>query len=143
MTDPAHRLLVFDHADDSLVVTQVPAGGIKDGESPDDAACRELVEESGVTEARIVRKLGESWFRARAGDVPPGYEEQVHHVFHLHLDAEPARTAWVWEDRDGGETVVHRYAYRWVDLDRAGAELHPSQAMWIAAVRNSLAHPNQ
>ena len=143
VTDPAHRLLVFDHADDPTVATQVPAGGIKDGESPDEAVRRELAEESGLTDAKIVRKLGEAWFRARAGDVPAGYEEQVHHVFHLHLDLVPTSAAWVWEDCDGGTAVVHRYAFRWADLDTAAATLHPSLAMWIAAVRSSLEHPNQ
>jgi hypothetical protein len=42
VTDPAHRLLVFDHIDDPSVPTQVPAGGIKPGEPAEVAVQREL-----------------------------------------------------------------------------------------------------
>ena len=140
VTDPAHRLLVFDHLDDPGVPTQVPAGGIEPGELPEVAVQRELAEESGISTARVVRKLGESWFVANPGDVPAGLEEQMHHAFHLHVDAPPSADSWEWDDCDGGDVVAHRLAFRWADLAAAGRVLHPSQAMWISTVRNSLAH---
>ena len=138
VTDARRRLLVFDHVDDPEPGTQVPAGGVKSGERTDIAVLRELAEESGVTNARIVRKLGESWYRADKGLVPAGYEEQVHHVFHLHLD-EPAAETWRWDDRDGGTTLVHRFEYRWVTLEDAATVLNPDQAMWVASLRCSAA----
>ncbi len=49
------ELLVFRH-DRSGV--QVPAGTVEAGEPPDLAVMRELAEETGLTEVRLVRKLG-------------------------------------------------------------------------------------
>jgi 8-oxo-dGTP pyrophosphatase MutT (NUDIX family) len=139
VTDARGRLLVFDHVHSPEAGTQVPAGGIKRGEQPDVAVLRELAEESGVTTARIVRKLGESWYRADDGLVPAGYEEQVHHVFHLLLDEPTHDGTWRWDDYDGGTTVVHEFEYRWVALTDAATVLNPDQAMWIASLRCSAA----
>jgi 8-oxo-dGTP pyrophosphatase MutT (NUDIX family) len=138
VTDPVGRLLVFDHVDSPDAGTQVPAGGIEPGERPDDAVVRELAEESGITTARVVRKLGESWFVADPGSVPAGYEEQVHHAYHLHLDHTPAQESWEWDECSGGDVVQHRYAFRWVEID-ADPEglLCESQTMWFTALRCS------
>ena len=56
------RLLVFRHTDYSYeeVGIQVPAGGVRAGETPEDAALREASEETGLTDFKIVRKLGEA-----------------------------------------------------------------------------------
>jgi uncharacterized protein len=138
LTDPDGRLLVFDHVGDPRPGTQVPAGGIKAGEHPVDAAVRELAEESGITGASVVRKLGEAWHVAPVGNVPTGLEEQVHHAFHLHLDGPPQQEAWEWDECGDGDVPLHRFSLRWVDLDEASAALHPVQAMWIPALRASL-----
>ncbi len=140
VTDPAGRLLVFDHVGEPQAGTQVPAGGIHAGESPVDAALRELAEESGIRDARVVRKLGEAWRYADHGRVPAGLEEQVQHAFHLHLGALTAPT-WEWDECGDGEVPLHRFAFRWVDLDAAAAELWPIQAMWIEPLRCSLRRP--
>lgn len=42
------ELLVFDHRDDPEAGTQVPAGGVLDGETPTMAAIREVLEETGI-----------------------------------------------------------------------------------------------
>lgn len=140
VTDPAHRLLVFDHVPSGTSGTQIPAGGIHDGEHPADAVVRELAEESGVTGARLVRKLGEVWRVATPGNVPAGLEEQVHHAFHLHLDAPTPEDAWEWDECSDGDVPLHRFAFRWVELDLAAAELFPIQALWLDPLRCSLAH---
>jgi 8-oxo-dGTP pyrophosphatase MutT (NUDIX family) len=142
VTDLEGRLLVFDHLDVDAG-TQVPGGGIHVGESAEDAVLRELAEESGLTSAVIVRKLGEAWHRSEPGHVPAGLEEQVQHVFHLTLPHPPARDRWQWEERSGGDVVLHRFAWRWIPLDDAEAALRPHRAMsmWIDAVRLSLRHP--
>ena len=140
VTDPAGQLLVFDHLD-ADAGTQVPGGGIHDGESPEDAVRRELAEESGLHSPVIVRKLGEAWNRSEAGNVPPGLEEQVQHAFHLRHE-EPSRVdRWEWAERSGGDVVEQRFAFRWISLDEAEQVLWPHQAMWIGAVRLSLRHP--
>ena len=72
------QLLVFRHADYDLehVGLQVPAGSIRPGESPEDAALREAREETGLSQFRVVRKLGEIIY-----DISPyRYEIQHRHV---------------------------------------------------------------
>lgn len=138
VTDPCGRLLVFDQVDIPASGTQVPAGGIHDGETTEEAVVRELAEEAGLESASIVRKLGEAWYMAELGNVPAGLEEQIQHAFHLCLEEPPAFEVWEWEEKSGGDVVEHRFAFRWVSLEEASALLWPAQAMWINAVRLSL-----
>jgi 8-oxo-dGTP pyrophosphatase MutT (NUDIX family) len=140
VTDPAGRLLVFDHVGDPAPGTQVPAGGVEANEEPAAAVRRELAEESGLDTARLVRKLGEVWYVAAVGNVPPGLEEQVHHAYHLHLDEPPVEDTWEWDECGGGDVPLHRFAFRWVTLDQAAAILRPIQAIWTEPLRSSLAH---
>src|SRR5437764_425445 len=44
----ATDLLVFAHPDEAGVTIQLPAGTVEDGEAPETAAARELLEETGV-----------------------------------------------------------------------------------------------
>lgn len=139
VTDPGGRLLVFDHLDVPAAGTQVPAGGIHDGEAPDVAVVRELVEESGIDDAVLVRKLGEAWRMAESGNVPPGFEEQVTHAYHLVLhDLGERADTWEWDECDGGDVVKHRFVLRWATLDQAATELWPTQAMWLPSLRCSM-----
>ena len=55
-----HRLLVFTHPDAPEAGTQVPAGTIEHGETPEDAALREAREETGLSLLTVVRFLGTS-----------------------------------------------------------------------------------
>ena len=139
LTDPDGRVLVFDHVE-ADAGTQVPAGGIHEDESPEEAVRREVVEEAGVEDAIVVRKLGEAWNRSEPGNVPPGFEEQILHVFHLRLAQRTPDEQWEWEEKSGGDEVEHRFAFRWVSLDEAASLLWPPQAMWLAAVELSLRH---
>lgn len=137
VTDPHGRLLVFDHVDVPTAGTQVPAGGIRFGETPEDAVVRELAEESGIESASIVRKLGETWYMAELGNVPAGLEEQNQHAFHLCIEVTPAEV-WEWDEKSGGEIVEHCFAFRWVSIDHARALLWPVQAMWLNSLQLSL-----
>jgi len=140
VTDPAGRLLVFDHLDADSG-TQVPAGGIHEDESAEEAVARELVEESGIENFVVVRKLGEAWGRSEPGNVPPGLEEHVQHAFHLRLDATPPHEQWEWHEKSGGDVTEHRFEFRWVSLEEAARVLWPNQAMWIEPVRTSIRYP--
>lgn len=139
LTDPAGRLLVFDHVDAPSAGTQVPAGGIKPDEPIEAAVRRELVEESGIDDAVIVRKLGESWYMATPGNVPVGLEEQVQHAFHLRLLHAPSSDIWEWDECSDGDIPLHRFELRWVSLEEAFSLLWPIQAMWLEPLRLSLA----
>jgi 8-oxo-dGTP pyrophosphatase MutT (NUDIX family) len=141
LTDATGRLLVFDHVDAPETGTQVPAGGILPGEEPEAAVLRELLEESGLRDAMVVRKLGEAWYRAKPGNVPEGLEEQVQHAFHLRLEGTATSERWLWDEMSGGDVILHRFELRWVPLVEAAALLWPIQAMWLEPLRLSMAHP--
>ena len=140
VTDPKGRLLVFDHLDSPEAGTQVPAGGIHDGETALDAAVRELAEESGIESAVLFRKLGETWYMSKPGNVPTGLEEQIQHAFHFFLPDPPAAEEWEWDEKSGGDVVERRFVLRWVTFEEAAKLLWPFQAMWIDPVRVSLAN---
>ncbi|MEY9956719.1 NUDIX domain-containing protein [Streptacidiphilus sp. MAP5-52] len=117
------KLLVFRHADNSYeeVGIQVPAGSVRDGETPEAAVLREAREETGLTDFKIVSKLGVTEY-----DMTPYRREIQHrHVFHLEL-TEPTDERWMsQEDHDGvGEPT--RFECFWVPL-QAGHILQSGQ----------------
>ena len=110
------HLLVFRHTDYSYeeVGIQVPAGSIRTGESPEDAALREAREETGLTEFKIVKKLGEAEY-----DISPyRFEIQRRHVFHLELLEETPQRWTSWEEHDGQGEPTHFECF-WIPLDAA------------------------
>ena len=115
----AGRLLVFKHLDQPWDVTglQVPAGTIEPGESPETAALREAQEETGLTQLRVVGKVGVTVY-----DMTPSRRElHRRHVFHLAVDEEtPER--WVSHEtkaNDGSGT--HRFECYWIPLSQGHA----------------------
>ena len=56
ITDGRHELLVFESLDGPGI--EVPKGTVEKEETLTEAVLRELFEEAGLTEARIVRPLG-------------------------------------------------------------------------------------
>jgi 8-oxo-dGTP pyrophosphatase MutT (NUDIX family) len=110
------RLLVFRHTDCSYeeVGIQVPAGSIRIGESPEDAALREAHEETGLHDFKIVKKLGETDY-----DISPyRFEIQHRHVFHLELAEEPPECWASQEDHDGQQEPTHFECF-WIPLEAA------------------------
>jgi 8-oxo-dGTP pyrophosphatase MutT (NUDIX family) len=94
-------------ADGSLVLA-LPKGHLDDGESPEQAAEREVREETGVS-AELVRELGEvRYWYVRGGR---RVAKSVFFYLFRYLAGDP-------EDHD--DEVLEA---RWVDLERACAEL--------------------
>jgi 8-oxo-dGTP pyrophosphatase MutT (NUDIX family) len=110
------KLLVFRHTDYSYeqVGIQVPAGSVRDGETPEAAALREAREETGLSAFKVVGKLGETEY-----DISPyRFEVQRRHVFHLEL-TEPTPERWAsQEDHDGEHEPTHFECF-WVQLEAA------------------------
>lgn len=110
------RLLVFRHTDysDEEVGIQIPAGSIRPGESPEDAALREASEETGLTQFKIVRKLGETVY-----DISPyRFEIQRRHVFHLEL-LEEAPERWASQEEHDGQGEPTHFECFWIPLETA------------------------
>jgi 8-oxo-dGTP pyrophosphatase MutT (NUDIX family) len=110
------RLLVFRHIDYSYeeVGIQVPAGSIRQGETPEEAALREAREETGFTQFKVVRKLGEITY-----DISPyRFEVQRRHVFSMEL-TEPTPERWVSQELHDGEQDPTNFECFWIPLEAA------------------------
>jgi len=110
------KLLVFRHTDYTYeeVGIQVPAGSVRNGETPEDAALREAREETGLNQFKIVRKLGETEY-----DISPyRFEIQKRHVFHLELQESTPERWFSQEDHDGEQTAT-RFECFWIPLEAA------------------------
>ncbi|TYB50486.1 NUDIX domain-containing protein [Nonomuraea sp. PA05] len=110
------RLLVFRHTGYSYeeVGIQVPAGSIRPEETPEEAALREVREETGFSQYRIVRKLGEVTY-----DISPyRFEIQRRHVFQLELD-EPTPERWASQELHDGEQEPTDFECFWIPLENA------------------------
>jgi 8-oxo-dGTP diphosphatase len=101
------ELLVFEHRDDPEAGVQVPAGRLEPGEELEAGLLREIEEETGLTNARIVRELPdfEDHYRSR-------YEN---HAFQLVLDEE-APDEWEHVVVGDGDDAGLTFQYRWTPI---------------------------
>ena len=81
---------------------ELPAGSIEDGETPEECAARELVEECGLT-AGSWRKLGEFW-------AAPDYATEYVHAF----EATELTNVGIGEREEGDDLVMERLPLRGV-----------------------------
>jgi ADP-ribose pyrophosphatase YjhB (NUDIX family) len=105
------ELLVFDHRDDPGAGTQVPAGRLEQGEELEAGLLRELREEAGLENVRIVRTLG----TYGPGELPHGVRYRNHAY---EVKAPGAPDLWEHEVFGDGEDAGLVFAYRWEPLER-------------------------
>lgn len=111
------HLLVITHLEVPLTVTgvQVPAGTIELGEAPEQAALRELHEETGLQDVAVVGVLATDYL-----DITPTRTEVQHrHFVHLRATAEVTDRWEAGESNpsDGGET--QRWECWWLPIQQA------------------------
>lgn len=110
--DGRRQLLVFDHRDYPEAGTQVPAGRLEPDEDLEAGLLRELEEEAGLTEARIVRKLG-----TFAPHTLPHGAHYTNHAFEV--EAPGARETWEHDVVGDGDDAGLVFVYRWEPLSEA------------------------
>jgi 8-oxo-dGTP pyrophosphatase MutT (NUDIX family) len=104
--DGRRELLVFDHRDHPDAGTQVPAGRLEAGEDLEAGLARELHEEAGLDDARIVRRLGE--FDGEALGHGVGYRNHVYE-----LESRAASDGWEHVVLGNGDDAGLVFVYRW------------------------------
>jgi 8-oxo-dGTP diphosphatase len=116
--DGRRELLVFDHRDHPNAGTQVPAGRLEADEDVERALLRELHEEAGLDDVRIVRKLGE-W----DGDELGHGRGLRNHAYEV--EAPGAPEAWEHQVFGDGDDAGLVFVYRWEPLS-------PDLSLWLA-----------
>jgi len=96
-------LLVMDHVPAGSAGVQLPAGGVEPGETPGQAATRELWEETGLTLPAPTYLTSYLW----EAQLPDRFTRQVCHAF---LFRAPPGTPDTWERDADGE----HFAFRWM-----------------------------
>lgn len=98
---------------------ELPAGSIEDGESPAEAAARELVEECGLA-AGAWRELGTFW-------AAPDYSTEHVHAF----EATALADVGVGEREEGDDLVMERLPLRGVLAELSDANSLAALALWL------------
>ena len=110
------ELLVFRHP---IAGVQIPKGSLEPGEDAEAAALRELREESGISVARIVRKVGRHEVAVGAGPDENGSVER--HIWHTFLIVADDEVRDTWSHRASGSEVETGlvFEYLWLPLAEA------------------------
>ncbi|MBI1279505.1 MAG: NUDIX domain-containing protein [Anaerolineaceae bacterium] len=126
-----NRLLVFTHTDSPEAGIQVPGGSVEPDEPLDEAALREAVEETGLTNLRPGVFLGDD----RRDRSIYGMDEIHHrHFYHVYCDEFPQETWRHYEytasDRPAGHEPIP-FDFYWVNLPDGASQLSYNQDAFI------------
>lgn len=125
------RLLVFTQPDYPEAGTQVPAGTIEPGETPEEAARREACEETGLERLSGWRFLGE-----RERDMADYGRDEVQRRFFFHARCDDPNVAerWRWTERfpSEGEDPEVLFELFWAPLRPTPPDLVAGQEALLA-----------
>ena len=114
------QLLVFDEPDFPDIELQVPGGTMEPGESPEAAALREFVEETGLVRPVTLLPLATQDYRFMKDGRQICHRR---HYFHAQLAGEQSDTWLNFEmTPDGGGPPI-RFRLFWLGLDEAARRL--------------------
>ena len=132
-----NRLLVFSHPNSPEAGIQVPAGTLNPGEHPEVGVLREAFEETGLSNLRVVRFLGEQvreMFDFNLGG-------EIHHRYFYHLRYEGnSPEVWQHEERDpyGGAGRAILFELFWAELPDRVPELIADHGKFLPELLRSL-----
>ncbi|MFB9834370.1 NUDIX hydrolase [Actinoallomurus acaciae] len=121
------ELLVFDHVGLPQAGTQVPAGGVRPGEEPEQAVLREVAEETGLLTTAVIRPI-------LVENKPHPDTRRPRRTTYFHLQA-PAATADAWHHTvgGGGDDAGLTFACRFLPLPLE-RPLADDQDAWLGHV---------
>ncbi len=122
------ELLVFDHVDIPKVGTQVPAGTLELGESPENGVIREIYEESGLENFEEIRFLGNFEYISKE-------KQEIHNRHVFCLKSIETRDEWVHIVSGNGEDNMMKFKFFWVELDEAEKILVGGQGNYLKYIQ--------
>lgn len=127
------ELLVFREPDYPHVGLQVPGGTVEPGEVLEEALKREVLEETGLTQWRVVEFLGSRRVRT-------DYGRKEWHFYHLEITGEVPETWRHYEEFSGWEAGPIAFDFEWVKLSEQVPKLPRGQAGLLNRLVNKVVH---
>ncbi|NLI39717.1 MAG: NUDIX domain-containing protein [Caldisericales bacterium] len=123
------KILIFDHVGFPEAGTQVPAGTIKDGETPTFAAMREAFEETGLHELYLKEFLGMQTITLERLE---GRVIISRHYYHFEAP-DDTPDAWLHYEMDPSEGPPDPilFSFKWVDFSKNSVVLAGKQDFFM------------
>lgn len=106
------QMLAFAHKDFPDVPLLVPGGTLEGAEDPAEGLKREVYEESGLTDLRHVKMLGEA-------DIASAVDDEEFHAYFFRCEVDIDRDTWDHVVKGEGEDHGLTFSYRWLDPQKA------------------------